>query len=109
MAQTPATVKRTLHLKFTAPSSDPKQLAALVRAARPFYEFFGGKEVRLLQNVDDPSRYIQIIEYETDANIELNRQQLASDPRMQGALQAWRTAVSGAIDIDVFADVVIEP
>jgi hypothetical protein len=104
MAKAP-TVRRTLHLKFTAPSADPKHLLALVQAARPFYEFFGGKDVRLLQNVDDPSRFTQVIEYETDAGIEINRQQIASDPRWQASLNMWRSVVSGAIDIDIYNDV----
>ena len=30
-----AKIKRTLMLKFTAPSADPKQLLALVQAAKP--------------------------------------------------------------------------
>jgi hypothetical protein len=94
-----------MHLKFTAPTADPKHLLALVQAARPVYEFFGGKVVRLLQNVDDHSRYTQVIEYETDAGLELNRQQLASDPRWQASLLMWRSVVSGAIDIDIFDDV----
>ena len=104
MAKTAKLVKRTLHIKFTAPSADPKQMHALVQAGRPFYEFFGGKNVRLLQNVDDPSRFVQIVEYETDADIEMNRQQIASDPRMQASLQMWR-GVAGAVEFEVFKDV----
>jgi hypothetical protein len=104
MAKAP-TVRRTMHLKFSAPSADPKTLLAMIKAGRPFYEFFGGKQVRLLRNVDDPSRYTQVIEYEADAGIELNRQQLASDPRWQTSLQLWRSVVSGAIDVDIFVDV----
>jgi hypothetical protein len=108
MAKESTKVRRTLHLKFTAPSADPKQLLALVQAAKPFYEFFGGKNVRLLQNVDDPARFIQIIEYETDASVEINRQKLASDARMQAALQMWRGVVSGAVDMDVYCDIATE-
>ena len=104
MAKGPKLVKRTLHLRFTAPQGDPKQLKALVEASRPFYEFFGGKNMRLLQNVDDPSRFVQIVEYETDAGIEMNRQQIASDPRMQASLQMWRSMVAGSIDIEVYRD-----
>ena len=103
-----ATVRRTLHLRFTAPSADPKQLVALVQAARPFYEFFGGKNVRLLQNVDDPARFVQIVEYDTDANLEMNRQQIASDPRMQASLQMWRSVVAGAVEFEVYKDVTEE-
>ncbi|MGZ5937916.1 MAG: hypothetical protein ACXWLK_11030, partial [Rhizomicrobium sp.] len=71
----------------------------------PFYEFFGSKEVRLLQNVDDPSRFTQIMEYEADADVELNRQQLASDPRWQASMNMWRSVVSGAMDIDIYSEV----
>jgi len=100
-----ATVRRTLHLKFTAPSADPKQLNSLIQAARPFYEFYGGKVVKLLQNVDDPARFVQIIEYETDAGLELNRQKLASDARWQTMLQMWRSATSGGVEMDIYSEV----
>ena len=105
MAKAQKLVKRTLHLRFMVPSGDPKQLKAMVEASRPFYEFFGGKNMRLLQNVDDPARFVQIVEYETDAGIEMNRQQIASDARMQAAIQMWRSMVAGGVDIEVYRDV----
>src|SRR4030081_254716 len=83
-------VLRTLHLKFTLPAADPAQLSAMIKSAKPFYDFFGTTRVHLLQNVDDPARFIQVIEYETDESLEVNRQRIASDPRIQGYLQAWR-------------------
>jgi hypothetical protein len=104
MAKT-ATVRRTLHLKFTAPSADPKHLHSLIQAARPFYEFYGGKVVKLLQNVDDPARFVQVIEYETDASLELNRQKLASDARWQTMLQMWRSATNGGVEMDIYSEV----
>jgi hypothetical protein len=97
-------VRRVLHLKFTFPGADPSHVLALVMAASPFYEFFGSRGVKLLRNVDDPSRFIQVIEYETDEALETNRQRIASDPRMQVYLQAWRTALPGAVEIDVFQE-----
>jgi hypothetical protein len=104
MAEAKSKVRRTLYVRFTAPSANPKQLLALIQAAKPFYEFFGCRDVKLQQNVDDPARYVQIIEYETDAGIEINRQQLASDPRWQASLQMWRSVVSGAVDVEVLRD-----
>jgi hypothetical protein len=104
MADPKPKVRRTLHVRFTAPSADPKHLLALIQAAKPFYEFFGCKDVRLQQNVDDPARYVQIIEYETDAGVEINRQQLAGDARWQASLLMWRSVVSGAVDVEVFRD-----
>jgi len=100
-----AKVIRTLHFKFTMPAADPAQLSALIKSAKPFYEFFGTTRVRLMQNVDDPARFIQVIDYETDAEVELNRQRIASDPRLQGFIQAWRTMLPGAVEVDVYQEV----
>ena len=86
------------------PSADPAQLASLVKASAPFYQFFGGARVRLLQNVDDPAQFIQVIEYETPEALEVNRQRIAGDPRLQGYLQAWRAFMPGAVEMDVYQD-----
>ena len=100
-----AKVVRTLHLKFTMPGADPAQLSAMMKSAKPFWEFFGTMRMRLLQNVDDSGRFIQVIDYETDEAVELNRQRIAGDPRMQGFIQAWRSMLPGAVEIDVFEEV----
>src|SRR5438105_15819085 len=98
-------VRRTLHLRFTMPSADPAQLLSLVSASKPFYEMFGGTVVRLIQHVDDPGKFIQVIEYDIPETAELNRQRFAGDPRLQTYLQAWRAMLPGGIEIDVFRDV----
>jgi hypothetical protein len=100
-----AKVRRTLQLRFTLPSADSGQLAAMLKAAAPFYQMFGKAEVRLLQNVDDPAKFVQIIDYVANEDWELNRQRIASDPRMQVYLQTWRTMFPGALEIDVFQEV----
>ena len=100
-----AKVRRTLQLRFTLPSADSSQLAAMIKAAAPFYQMFGKAEVRLLQNVDDPAKFVQIIDYEADEDWELSRQRIASDPRMQVYLQTWRTMFPGVLEIDVFQEV----
>ena len=105
MAEGGDKVIRTLHLKFTMPGADPAQLSTMMKSAKPFYEFFGTMRMRLLQNVDDPGRFIQVIDYETDEAVELNRQRIASDPRMQGFIQAWRSILPGAVEIDVYEEV----
>src|ERR1700689_2251472 len=100
-----AKVRRTLQMRFTLPSGDSSHLVAMIKAAAPFYQMFGNAQVRLLQNVDDPAKFIQIIEYEADQEWELNRQRIAGDMRMQTYLQAWRAMLPGAPDIDVFQEV----
>jgi hypothetical protein len=98
-------LRRTLQLRFTLPTSDPGQLIAMIKAAAPFYQMFGKAEVRLMQNVDDPAKVIQQIEYEAHEEWELSRQRIAGDPRMQVYLQTWRTMFPGALEIDVFQEV----
>src|SRR6266581_1230906 len=104
MAKESQTVRRTVQFKFTLPTADPDQLASLVKSATPFYQAFGGHRVRLLQNVDDPARFIHEIEYDTHEVIELNRQRVASDPRVQAYLQTWRSFFPGSVEIDVYQE-----
>jgi hypothetical protein len=105
MSDEQAKVRRTLQLRFTLPTADSTQLVAMIKAAAPFYQMFGNAQVRLLQNVDDPTKFIQLIEYEADEGWELNRQRLAGDARMQAYLQGWRTMFPGGLEIDVYQDV----
>jgi hypothetical protein len=98
------TVRRTLQFKFTLPTKDASPMVAMLQAARPFMEAWGGTRSRLLQNVDDPSRFVHEIEYDTPEAIELNRQQIASDPRVQTYLQTWRMLLSGTIEVDVYKE-----
>jgi hypothetical protein len=98
-----AKIRRTLHFKFTLPGAN-EQLIAMIKSAAPFYQLFGDASVRLLQNVDDPNRFLQEIEYDAPEAMELNRQKLASDSRVQAYMQAWRAMLPGAIEIDVYKD-----
>jgi len=98
-------VFRVLQLKFTLPTADPTQFVAFIKATERYYELFGGKQVRLLQNVDSPAQFIQIIDYEIHESFETSRQQIAGDPRLQGLLQAWRQMFPGTIEVDIFREV----
>jgi len=98
-------VRRTLQLRFTLPVADSTQLVAMIKAATPFYRMFGNAEVRLMQNVDDQTKFIQEIEYDAQEDWEQSRQRIASDPHMQAYLQTWRTMFPGALEIDVYREV----
>ena len=98
-------VRRILQLKFTLPAAEPSALIAVINATRPYYELFGGKEMRLLQNVDQPTQFIQIIDYDIDESFETSRQQFAGDPRLRAFLQAWRTMFPGTVEIDIFREI----
>jgi hypothetical protein len=103
MAKGETKIRRILHFRFTLTAA-PEQVLPMMKSAEPFYQFFGEAKVRLLQNVDDPTRFIQVIEYEAPEALEQNRQQIASDPRVQTYLQAWRTFFPGAVEVDVYKE-----
>jgi hypothetical protein len=97
-------LRRTLHFRFTLPNVDSAQIAGMVKAMAPFYQLLGETRIRLLQNVDDPAKFTQEIEYDAPEGLEINRQQIASDPRMQTYLQAWRSMYPGAVEVDVYKE-----
>jgi hypothetical protein len=99
-------VGRILQFKFTLPAAaDPAQFLTFIKATAPYYELFGGRQVRLLQNVDSPAQFIQVVDYEIDQSFETSRQQIASDPRLQAFLQSWRQMFPGNVEVDVFREV----
>jgi len=104
MANEASTVRRTLQFKFTLPGANAAHLVSMIKAAAPFYEMFGGARARLLQNVDDPARFVHEIEFELPEVVEFNRQKAASDPRVQAYLATWRSLLPGAVEIDVYQE-----
>ena len=94
-------IRRTLHFKFTLTGAS-EQMIAMIKSSAPLYQMFTDAKVRLLQNVDDPSRFLQEIEYDAPESMEMNRQQLASDPRVQAYLMGWKAMFPGAIEVDVY-------
>ena len=78
---------------------------SFLNATKPYYELFGGKEVRLLQNVDHPAQFVQIIDYEVNESFETSRQQIACDPRLQVFLQTWRAMFPGTVEADIFREI----
>ena len=69
MANGEAKIRRTLHFKFTITGAS-EQMVAMIKSAAPLYQMFGDAQVRLLQNVDDPGRFLQEIEYDAPEALE---------------------------------------
>ena len=105
MANDAKTVRRILHFKIRTPTTGTQQLIPFMKAAIPFYEAFGRTRIRLLHNVDDPTQFLQVVEYEIDEAFEMNRQRIASDPTLRTFLQTWRTLLAQAVEIDVYEEV----
>src|SRR5438552_16119597 len=102
MANETTRIRRILHFKMRTPTPDAKQLLPFIKAAIPFYEAFGRTRIRLLHNVDDPTQFVQVVEYETEETLEVNRQRISGDPTLRALLQPWRTLLAQALEIDVY-------
>jgi hypothetical protein len=101
-----AKARRILHVKIKTPTPDAAKLVtSMMKNAAPMVQAFGDVRIRLLRNVDDQTRFLQVIEYQADQAIEQNRQKLASDPIAQNIVQAWRVLFPGAVEVDVYEDV----
>ena len=106
MATKAKKVDRILVMKIKLPSAEGiKSLSMMMKSAAPFYSAFGDAQVRLLRNVDNPTEIIQIIEYEAEQSVEMNRQKLASDPVAQNFIQEARMLFPGGVEMDVYEDV----
>lgn len=95
------TIRRILHFRFTMANA-PAHVLEMLKSPAPFFQLFGEAKVQLLRNVDDTNRYLQVVEYEAPEALEQNRQQIASDPRVQAYIQAWRAMFPGGIEIDIY-------
>jgi hypothetical protein len=95
---------RILYIKIRMPSSDATTVLASMMKV-PMYAALGDVQMRLLRNVDDPAQFLQIIEYQADQALELNRHNVANNPTMHNYVQSWRTFFPGGVEIDVYEDV----
>ena len=104
MASDEKKIRRTLHVTFTMPSADSTHLLSLLKSVKPYYALFGDVRVRFFQNADDPTKFVQLIDYETPETIEVNRQQISADPRVQAYLQVWRSLLPTVPTLDVYRE-----
>jgi hypothetical protein len=100
------TVKRILVMKIKLPGPEAiSSLSMMMKTTAPFYSAYGEAKMRLLRNVDSPNDVVQIVEYQAEHALELNRQRFASDPMARNFVQAWRMMFPGGFEIDVYEDV----
>jgi quinol monooxygenase YgiN len=80
-----------LHLRIRVKPGQREAFLAFLREAKPFYESPGGIEVRLLEDVGDDHRFIELILYDDEATYAKDLNRVRDDPEMKSYLQGWRT------------------
>jgi len=90
---------------LTIRADDRSGLVDFLRQALPLYESPGGIRVRLLQKLDDPRSFIEVIEYEDRATYEEDQVRIESQVEMRTCLETWRGLLAGPPIVESYYDV----
>jgi quinol monooxygenase YgiN len=97
---TPARVD--LHLRLRVKPGQRDAFLAFLREATPFCESPGGIEVRLLQDVHDDHRFIELVLYDDEAAYLRDQQRVEHDPTMKAHLARWRALLAEPPTVEVY-------
>jgi hypothetical protein len=84
-----------LHLRASAAPGRRCELIEFLRAAIPFYEQPGGIRVRVLWDVADPDRFVEVVEYVDRRAYDRDQVRVEQDAEMRGYLSRWRGLLAG--------------
>ena len=79
-----------------------EELVAFLAEAIPFYEAPGGIRVRLLWDVTDEDRFIEVVEYADAAVHDRDQRRVEHDPQMGEYLGRWRELLDGPPEVVTF-------
>ncbi len=91
-----------LHLRCRVKLGRRGEFLAFLREAIPFYESPGGIEVRLLQDMHDDHRFIELVLYEDEAAYSLDQERVKGDPTMKAYLGRWRDLLAEPPVVEVY-------
>ncbi|MBL8763804.1 MAG: antibiotic biosynthesis monooxygenase [Phycisphaerae bacterium] len=91
-----------LHLRCRVAAGKREEFLAFLREAIPFYESPGGITVRLLEDMSDDHRFIELVLYDDQAAYERDQQRVAGDPTMKAYLARWRGLLTEPPVVEVY-------
>ena len=83
-----------LHLCGRVAPGRRADLVEFLREAIPFYESPGGIRVRLLWDIADPDRFVEVVEYADRETYDRDQARVTSDATMQDYLHRWRALLA---------------
>ena len=98
----PPPTRIDLHLRCRVTPGRREEFLAFLREAIPFYEAPGGIEIRLLQDLHDDHRFIELVLYDDQATYERDQERVASDPAMNALLARWRQLLTDPPVVEVY-------
>ncbi|HET9140777.1 putative quinol monooxygenase [Actinophytocola sp.] len=91
-----------LHLRGRVAPGRREDLVAFLRQAIPFYERPGGIRVRLMWDVADPDRFIEVVEYADQQSHDDDQARVADDPEMSDYLRRWRELLAEPPQVETY-------
>jgi hypothetical protein len=88
-----------LHLRGRVATGQKAELVAFLSEAIPFYEEPGGIRVRVLWDMADEDRFIEVVEYADVTVYDRDQQRVADDAQMTEYLRRWRALLDGAPEV----------
>jgi hypothetical protein len=91
-----------LHLRGRAAPGRRADLKAFLAEAIGFYERPGGIQVRVLWDVAEPNRFIEIVEYADQTTHDRDQVRVEYDPVMRVYLERWRALLDGPPQVETY-------
>jgi len=93
-----------LHLRVRVPLQNQERFHRFLESATPFYEAPGGIKMHLLRSPNDPTRFIELVEYATEEDYERDQIRVEADPIMRRLLAEWRELLDGPPEVEVWTE-----
>lgn len=93
-----------LMLHISTPKGGQENLIRTLKQALPYYKQPGGIRVRLLNSIDRPDDYIEMIEYETEEGYLRDQQRVFHDAKMRELIDQWHLALNGQVSARPYFD-----
>lgn len=97
-----------LHLRIRTSDANRRSFLDFLREAIPVYKAPGGIDVLLLQNLRDPERYIEVIDYDGLSAYEADQLRVANDPAPISLLERWRGLLNGRVEVETYRNITDE-
>lgn len=95
-------VRIDLHLRCRIAPGRCKEYLAFLREGIPYYESPGGITIRLLHDLHDDHRFIELVLYEDEATYLRDQERVANDPEMKAFLARWRALLAEPPVVEVY-------
>lgn len=97
-----------LHLRLRVAPERRSHLVGFLREAVTYYEAPGGMRVRLLQRREDPTEFLEIVEYDSVAGYTADQTRVEHDPAMRELLDRWREILAEPAVVETYDDITAE-